>query len=150
MKKYQIISISSRSMTPAQTEEHHRELIKLANDPQVPWWQNNPTAPSTRYVLDTFAAEEVGVPDPYGKEKQRFKLWRVDGDKNICLDEGIIEQEKILVNRSHEDRRQFWIKGQKLVSFFIETTMEGDDTPQFIIASGFKKTMDSFRAMHRC
>lgn len=79
MKKYQIISMSSRSMTPAQIEEHHRELIKLANDPQVPWWQNNPTVPSTRYVLDTFAAKEVGVPDPYGKEKKRCPV-------DTCLD----------------------------------------------------------------
>lgn len=149
MKKYNIISISSRSMTSAETTDHKRLLVELASDPNVPWWQNNPTVPSEKYVIDIFSAEEVGLPNPFGKAKQHFKLWKVDGDKSTCLDRGTIEQEKLLVNRGHEARRQFWINGQKLVNFFVETPMEGDDTPQSIIASGFKSVVDRVRALYR-
>lgn len=146
MKKYNIISISSNSMTAAQTEEHRRLLVTLTNDPQVPWWQNKPTVPSTRYVIDIFTAEECGLNDPFEKMKKRFKLWQIDGNKSRCLDDGIVEQEKTLINRDHEDRRRFWLKGHQPIDFFVETPIEGDDTPQSIIASGVKKCFDDMLA----
>jgi hypothetical protein len=119
MQRLPIISISGR----ARDDRDWQLLIKVAGEQDVPWWKNKPTRPSTKYFLYVFSPEEVGQDDDFGRAKNLFRLVKVTGRNEVILDEGKVEQEKILV-QENPMQRQIWIKGTKLMDFFIYTPHE--------------------------
>jgi len=123
MNRLPIISAHGRGMDKQQTAQNKQLLIHVVGEQDVPWWEDKPTEPSAKYFIYIIAPEEAGMPDPWGKEKKLFRFVRVVGHQETTIDEGTIEQEKVLVQKQPW-QRQIWVKGQKLGDFFFDTPHE--------------------------
>lgn len=151
MQRLPIISISGRGFDKIMSARNRELLERVAGEQDVPWWQNKPMGPSTKYFLYLISPEEVGQDNDFGRAKNLFRLVKVTGYNEAILDEGNVEQEKILVQKN-PTQREIWIKGAKLMDFFIVTPDEfqsaasaGDASnadPDFIAAvTDFKTRM---------
>jgi hypothetical protein len=140
MYKYPVVEMSARDQS---------RVEQVVGTKDLPWWNTNPTAPSTKYFVCVFDPEELGQPDRFGKEKKLFRFVRMDGDREVVISSGIVEQEKFCV-RNQKLLRQIWVRERMIGDCFFFTLPEVEKSvPQSVVESGFKGVIDQITASRR-